>query len=116
MDVSSDPVFVGYNVTPKRISGLLTVSRQLLVQQTGRELNRILIGDLSRQLASYSSIGILPVYFALQSGVHPWDERKVERHMLLLLELGRYEDSAQLGSDLSIAVKGASAREKIAIA
>lgn len=35
MDVSCGPVFAGYNVTPKRISGLLTVSRQLLVQQVG---------------------------------------------------------------------------------
>jgi hypothetical protein len=52
MDVSSDPSFVGVNVSPKRISGLLTVSRQLLVQQTGPELDRILINDLSRQLAS----------------------------------------------------------------
>ena len=52
MDVSSDPVFAGYAVSPKRISGLLTVIRQLLVQQTGPELDRILIGDLSRQLAS----------------------------------------------------------------
>ena len=52
MDVSSDPVFAGYNVSPKRISGLLTVSRQLLAQQTGPELDRILISDLSRQLGS----------------------------------------------------------------
>jgi Phage capsid family len=40
-------------VSPKRISGMLVVSRQLLVQQTGPELARILINDLSRQLASY---------------------------------------------------------------
>jgi hypothetical protein len=32
---------------------MLVVSRQLLVQQTGPELDRILIGDISRQLASY---------------------------------------------------------------
>lgn len=49
----SDPVFAEYNVSPKRISGMLVVSRQLLTQQTGPELDRILIGDLSRQLASY---------------------------------------------------------------
>jgi Phage capsid family len=53
MATSSDPVFAGYSVSPKRISGMLTVSRQLLVQQTGPELDRILISDLSRQLASY---------------------------------------------------------------
>ena len=46
-------MFAGYAVTPKRISGMLVVSRQLLVQQTGPELDRILIGGLSRQLASY---------------------------------------------------------------
>jgi hypothetical protein len=32
---------------------MLVVSRQLLVQQTGPELDRILINDLYRQLASY---------------------------------------------------------------
>jgi hypothetical protein len=32
---------------------MLTVSRQLLVQQTGPELDRILISDLSRQLDSF---------------------------------------------------------------
>jgi hypothetical protein len=53
MIAPSDPVFAGYNVTPKRISGMFVVSRQLLVQQTGPELDRILISDLSRQLASY---------------------------------------------------------------
>jgi Phage capsid family len=51
--ISSDPTFLGYNVSPKRISGLLTVSRQLLVQQPGPELDRILINDIPRQLASY---------------------------------------------------------------
>jgi len=49
----TDPVFVGYKISPKRISGMLIVSRQLLRQQTGPELDRILINDLSRQLASY---------------------------------------------------------------
>jgi hypothetical protein len=53
MIAPSDPVFAGYAVTPKRISGMLVVSRQLLVQQTGPELDRILIGGLSRQRASY---------------------------------------------------------------
>jgi hypothetical protein len=32
---------------------MLTVSRQLLVQQTGPELDGILINDISRQLASF---------------------------------------------------------------
>jgi len=49
----TDPVFVGYNISPKRISGMLMVSQQLLRQQTGPELDRILINDLRRQLASY---------------------------------------------------------------
>ena len=34
------------NVSPKRISGLLTVSRQLLVQQPRPEFDRILINYL----------------------------------------------------------------------
>ena len=42
----TDPVFVGYKISPKRISGMLIVSRQLLRQQTGPELDRILINDL----------------------------------------------------------------------
>ena len=49
----TDPVFVGYKISPKRISGMLIVSQQLLRQQTGPELDRILINDLPRQLASY---------------------------------------------------------------
>jgi len=49
----TDPVFVGYKISPKRISGMLIVSRQLLRQQTGPELDRILINDLPMQLASY---------------------------------------------------------------
>jgi hypothetical protein len=49
----SDPVFAPYAVSPKRISGMLVVSQQLLRQQTGPELDKILIGDISRQLASY---------------------------------------------------------------
>jgi Phage capsid family len=49
----TDPVFAGYSVSPKRISPMLVVSNQLLRQQTGPELDRILINDLSRQLASY---------------------------------------------------------------
>lgn len=53
MIAPSDPVFAVYNVSPKRISGMLVVSRQLLVQQTGHELDRILTSDLSCQLASY---------------------------------------------------------------
>jgi hypothetical protein len=53
MIAPSDPVFAGYNVSPKRISAMLVVSNQLLRQQTGPELDRILIGDISRQLASY---------------------------------------------------------------
>jgi hypothetical protein len=53
MIAPSDPVFAGYSVSPKRISGMLVVSNQLLRQQTGPELDRILISDLSRQLASY---------------------------------------------------------------
>jgi Phage capsid family len=48
----SDAGFVGVNVNPKRISAMLVVSRQLLVQ-SGPELDRILINDLSWQLASY---------------------------------------------------------------
>jgi hypothetical protein len=52
MATPSDPVFAGYSVSPKRISGMRVVSRQLLVQ-TGPELDRILINDISRQLASY---------------------------------------------------------------
>ena len=51
MAIPSDPVFGGFNVSPKRISGMLVVSRQLLAQQSGPELDRILIGDISRQLA-----------------------------------------------------------------
>jgi hypothetical protein len=53
MIAPSDPVLAGVNVTPKSISGMLVVSRQLLIQKTGPELDRILINDLSRQLASY---------------------------------------------------------------
>jgi hypothetical protein len=53
MVTPSDPVFAGYNVSPKRIGGVLVVSAQLLKQQTGPELDRILINDISRQLASY---------------------------------------------------------------
>jgi hypothetical protein len=53
MVTSTDPVFAGYSVSPKRLSGMLTVSRQLLIQQPGPELDRILISDISRQLASY---------------------------------------------------------------
>jgi hypothetical protein len=53
MIAPSEPVFARHNVSPEPISGMLVVSRQLLVQQTGPELDRILIGDLSRQLASY---------------------------------------------------------------
>ena len=53
MVAPSDPVFAGVNVSPKRVSGMLVVSNQLLRQQTGPELDRILISDLSRQLASY---------------------------------------------------------------
>jgi hypothetical protein len=49
----TDPVFTGYPVSPKRISGMLVVSQQLLRQQTGPELVKILIGDISRQLALY---------------------------------------------------------------
>jgi hypothetical protein len=49
----TDPVFVGYKNSPKRISGMLIESQQLLRQQTGPELDRILINDLPRQLASY---------------------------------------------------------------
>jgi len=53
----TDPVFAGYSVSPKRISGMLVVSQLLLWQQTEPELNkslaRLLINDLSRQLASY---------------------------------------------------------------
>ena len=49
----TDPVFVGYNISPKRMSGVLIVSQQLLRQQTGPELDRILINDVPRQLASY---------------------------------------------------------------
>jgi hypothetical protein len=50
MVTPTDPVFAGVSLTPKRISGMLTVSRQLLIQQAGPELDRILINDLSRQL------------------------------------------------------------------
>jgi hypothetical protein len=53
MAAPSDPTFLGYSVSPKRITGVLIVSRQLLVQQSGPELDKILINDLSRQLASY---------------------------------------------------------------
>jgi hypothetical protein len=49
----SDAVFAGYSVSPKRIGAMLVVSNQLLRQQTGPELDRILISDISRQLASY---------------------------------------------------------------
>jgi hypothetical protein len=51
--VPSDPLFPNYPVTPRRISGLINVSNQLLRQQAGPELDRILISDISRQLASY---------------------------------------------------------------
>ena len=51
--VPSDPAFAGYSVSPKRIGEMLVVSQQLLRQQTGPELGRILISDLSRQLVSY---------------------------------------------------------------
>jgi hypothetical protein len=53
MITPSDPLFAGYPVSPKRISGLINISTQLLKQQTGPELDRILISDISRQLASY---------------------------------------------------------------
>ena len=53
MITPTDPVFGPYAVSPKRISGMLVVSQQLLPQQTGPELDRILINDISRQLASY---------------------------------------------------------------
>ena len=53
MVAPSDPVFAPYQVSPKRISGMLVVSQQLLRQQTGPELDKILINDISRQLASY---------------------------------------------------------------
>lgn len=53
MITSTDPLFPNYPVSPKRISGLINVSNQLLRQQTGPELDRILISDISRQLGSY---------------------------------------------------------------
>jgi hypothetical protein len=53
MVTPTSPLFAGYPVSPKRISGLVNVSQQLLKQQTGPELDRILISDISRQLASY---------------------------------------------------------------
>lgn len=49
---NSDPGFLGFNVTPHRISAMLYVSKQLLAQ-TSEELDRILIADISRQLGSY---------------------------------------------------------------
>jgi hypothetical protein len=51
MIAPSDPVFAGCNVSPKRISGMLVVSRQLLLQQTGPELDQILISDSLRPIS-----------------------------------------------------------------
>jgi Phage capsid family len=53
MVAPSDPIFAGYSVSPKRVSAMLVVSNQLLRQQNGPDLERILINDLSRQLGSY---------------------------------------------------------------
>jgi hypothetical protein len=53
MVTPTDPLFSGVPTSPKRISGLINISSQLLKQQTGPELDRILLGDISRQLASY---------------------------------------------------------------
>jgi Phage capsid family len=53
MVTPTDPLFAGYPVSPKRISGLINISSQLLKQQTSPELDRILISDVSRQLPSY---------------------------------------------------------------
>lgn len=53
MITPSDPLFVNYPVKPFRISGMINISTQLLRQQSGPELDRILVSDISRQLASY---------------------------------------------------------------
>jgi hypothetical protein len=52
MATPSDPIFAGHPVSPKRISGMLVVSGQLL-KQAPPDLDAILTSDISRQLASY---------------------------------------------------------------
>ena len=51
--IPSDPGFNGPQLTPKRISGQMIVSRQLLAQQSNDTLDRIFVNDLSRQLGNF---------------------------------------------------------------
>jgi hypothetical protein len=54
MMVPTGPVFSGTLAQPKRISGLINVSRQLLVQAgPNPKLDALIISDLSRQLGAY---------------------------------------------------------------
>ena len=69
MITPSDPLFANYPVSPKRISGLINISTQLLKQQTGPDLDRILISDISRQLGSY--LDQVALYGAGPSGNQP---------------------------------------------
>ena len=50
MQVTTDPVFTGFNISPKRIAALTIISRQLLAQSP--DLDPMLRADFARQLGS----------------------------------------------------------------